>query len=595
MTLRTLAAVVLSIAVMWAWSYFLGPEPQPPGAADPATGGPAQMEATQGETDGNGTALGPPPRGGAAREADGAPADVDYPEIRGQERAEPTDIKTSRMHFTLDARGGRITSWELLEHERDPASEPSLPVDLVSPQSRALDNYPLSIRTGNPVLDATINKEAWYVVKELKPTSQELSERKLPEGTRRFDMDWADGEGVEVHKTLYLPPDSPYLARVEWRVLDKGQPVDGARISWGPGISAVVEARSGNRYAYLGRVVAELDGGLEHWEPGDVETDITWGTAEAPEWIALESQFFAAALIPKAKSPAAIVNYENLTEELKYQDLGVETGAGAFVLFAGPKSDQLLRRIDKEFGTALTSLVDWGFFGFIARPVYLLLAWLEGKVGNWGIAIIIVTIVIRILFFPLTQKAMISMRVTQQKMGKIQPKVHKIREKYKEKRDMESRGKMNQEMMDLYKREGVNPMSSLTGCLPLLLQLPVLYAMYTVLSVSIDLRGAPFFGWLQDLSAADPYYITPLVMGASMLIQQLMTMVKTEDPQQRRQHRMMLMMPLFFTFFFFQLPSGLVLYWLVNNILGIGQQVLINRRAETLVPAPADAGAKKKA
>jgi YidC/Oxa1 family membrane protein insertase len=182
-------------------------------------------------------------------------------------------------------------------------------------------------------------------------------------------------------------------------------------------------------------------------------------------------------------------------------------------------------------------------------------------------------------------------------MAKLQPKVRFIKEKYKDKRDMEARRKMNEEMMALYKREGVNPMASLTGCLPLLLQLPVLWAMYNVLSLCIDLRGAPLFGWILDLSARDPYFVTPVVMGVTMLAQQLMAMTKTEDPQQKSQQRMMLFMPIMFTFFFLSMPSGLVLYWLVNNVLGIGQQVLINRTAAAQMatqPAAGSKGGKKK-
>ena len=147
------------------------------------------------------------------------------------------------------------------------------------------------------------------------------------------------------------------------------------------------------------------------------------------------------------------------------------------------------------------------------------------------------------------------------------------------KKDPDARKKMNEEMMALYKKEGVNPMGGMAGCLPLLLQLPILWGMYTVLSGALELRGAPFLLWIRDLSIADPYYVTPLLMGATMFAQQMMAMTKAKDPQQKQQQRMMLFMPIMFTWFFLWLPSGLVLYWLVNNVLGIGQQWLINRQA----------------
>jgi YidC/Oxa1 family membrane protein insertase len=224
-------------------------------------------------------------------------------------------------------------------------------------------------------------------------------------------------------------------------------------------------------------------------------------------------------------------------------------------------------------------MVNWGIFSFIAVPLYGFLVWLFGIVGNFGVAIIIVTVIIKILFFPLTQRAMVNMRKTQERMSTLQPKMKAIRERFKKKKDPDARKKMNQEIMALYQKEGVNPMGGLAGCLPLLLQLPILYAMYRVLSNALELRGAPFFGWVHDLSLADPLMITPIVMGATMLAQQLMAMTKAKDPQQKQQQRMMLFMPIMFTFFFINMPSGLVLYWLVNNILGIGQQWLINRQA----------------
>jgi YidC/Oxa1 family membrane protein insertase len=598
-TVRTLVAVVLSIGVLFVWSHYFGPEPPPPGSqnqeAQQQTADPAP-EPSQAER------AGPPPRddtparpGGAEQGRETEAEEGDYPEIRGPERVPPKEIDLGPLRVSFDSRGGRISSLELVEHRRDPSQADSRPINLISPQSRQLDHYPLSIATGDPALDASINREAWYRVRERTPSSEELAERELPNGTRRVDMDWADGQGIVVHKTVYLPPDGRYLLRVEWEVTRRGSPIDGARLAWGPGVGEKIAERTATRYAYRGRVVTAVGAAdTEEYDPGDVETDVVWPAGAAPRWLALESQYFAVAMVPETRSSAAVQVFDGLAEELAYQDLGIATSSPAVTLFAGPKSDQLLYGIDADMGTDLKELVHWGFFGFIARPVYLALAWLKDKVGNWGVAIVIVTLVIRILFFPLTQKAMISMRVTQQRMGKLQPKIRKIKEKYKDKKDMESRRKLQEETMAVYKQEGVNPMSTLTGCLPLLLQLPVLYAMYTVLSVSIDLRGAEFFGWLRDLSAPDPYYVTPLVMGASMLLQQLMSLTKTEDPQQRSQQRIMMMMPLFFTFFFLKLPSGLVLYWLVNNILGIGQQVLINRRAGQLVTAPAGAEAKKK-
>ena len=197
--------------------------------------------------------------------------------------------------------------------------------------------------------------------------------------------------------------------------------------------------------------------------------------------------------------------------------------------------------------------------------------------GNHGLAIVL-TLAIRLTFLPIMFKAQIGMRRMQQKTKKIQPKMKAIRERYrKAKMDFKSRQTMNEEIMELYRKEGINPLGGLGGCLPLVLQLPFLYGFYQLLTVTIELPHAPFFGWIHDLSRPDPYYVTPLLMGASMLVQTSMSMSSIADPAQRR---MMFIMSIVFMVFFFNLPSGLVIYWLFSNLFGIGQQTLVNRYAD---------------
>jgi YidC/Oxa1 family membrane protein insertase len=188
--------------------------------------------------------------------------------------------------------------------------------------------------------------------------------------------------------------------------------------------------------------------------------------------------------------------------------------------------------------------------------------WIYGVVGNYGVAIILLTVAIRLLLFPLMHTSTVSMR----KMQKLQPKIKEIQAKHKKKKqDQQARAKMNQEMMALYKQEGVNPMG---GCLPMLVQLPILWALYKLFLNAIELRHAPFMLWIQDLSAKDPYYITPILMTATMWLQQRLA-PQAGDPQQQR---IMRMLPLVFGIMFLQFPSGLVLYWLTNNVLTIIQQ-----------------------
>jgi YidC/Oxa1 family membrane protein insertase len=210
----------------------------------------------------------------------------------------------------------------------------------------------------------------------------------------------------------------------------------------------------------------------------------------------------------------------------------------------------------------LAEVVDFGFFSPIAKPLLFVLKFFYGFLGNYGLAIILLTAIIKLLFWPLTQKSYTSMK----SMQKLQPEMQKIRDKFKNDRE-----RLNKEIMELYRKHRVNPLG---GCLPMLVQIPVFFALYKVLMEAIEVRHAPFYFWIQDLSAKDPYYITPIIMGATMFIQQKMTPT-TMDPTQAK---LFMLMPVIFTFMFLNFPSGLVIYWLVNNLLTIGQQALINRK-----------------
>ena len=229
-----------------------------------------------------------------------------------------------------------------------------------------------------------------------------------------------------------------------------------------------------------------------------------------------------------------------------------------FRIYNGPK---LLANL-RKFGEDAQNVIDYGWFGIIARPLMRFLIFTNQYTHNYGIDIILLTILIKIVFWPLTHKSYKSMS----DMQKIQPLMKKLREKYKDDKE-----RLNREMMALYKQHKVNPLG---GCLPMVLQIPVFFALYKALLDSVELRHAPFMWWIQDLSAKDPYYITPIIMGLTMLIQQKMTPT-TGDPKMAK---MMLLMPVVFTFMFLNFPSGLVIYWLLNNVLSIGQQYYTNRK-----------------
>ena len=280
-------------------------------------------------------------------------------------------------------------------------------------------------------------------------------------------------------------------------------------------------------------------------------------------WLGLEDKFFLLAMMPGAGSEVSwkqdFVTEESARTEMAFPielKPGEKTGF-AFDSYIGPKEYKILKELQGEIEEA----IEFGYFSFMAKPVLSMLYFFQRFVKNYGIAIIILTVLIKIVFYPLTKKSMASMK----DMQKLQPQMKTLKEKFKD-----DKQRQNKEIMDLYKRHKVNPVG---GCLPMILQIPVFIALYEVLSVAIDLRHAPFFFWITDLSAMDPYYISPLLMGGSMFLQQKMS-PSAMDPMQAK---MMMMMPIVFTFLFLKFPAGLVLYWLVNNILTIAQQYQMQR------------------
>jgi YidC/Oxa1 family membrane protein insertase len=235
-----------------------------------------------------------------------------------------------------------------------------------------------------------------------------------------------------------------------------------------------------------------------------------------------------------------------------------ETVSATF--YAGPKDVDQLKLIAPD----LDLTIDYGWLWWIASPLYMLLKWIHSLVGNWGLAIIGITIIVKAALFHLNAKAFRSMA----KMRKFGPEMARLKELYGD-----DRQKMSQEMMKLYQKEKINPLG---GCLPILVQMPIFIALYWVLMESVELRHAPFYGYIQDLSQMDPYFILPILMGITMFIQQMLN----PTPPDPMQAKLMKMLPVIFTFFFLWFPAGLVLYWLVNNILSIAQQWVINKQIE---------------
>ena len=294
-------------------------------------------------------------------------------------------------------------------------------------------------------------------------------------------------------------------------------------------------------------------------------------------WVGMIQHYFAAAWLPQGGATREFYSKkvaENLFTAGVIVPIGTiavgATGAFDAKLYAGPQDQDRL----KELAPGLELVVDYGWLTIIAQPMFWLLKWLHAALGNWGLAIIALTVIIKAVFFPLSAASYKSMA----RMKKVTPRMTQIRERYGN-----DRTKMNQAMMELYKEEKINPLG---GCLPIVIQIPVFIALYWTLLASVEMRHAPFYGWITDLSAPDPYYILPIIMAVSMFVQTRMN----PTPPDPIQAKMMMIMPVVFSVFFFFFPAGLVLYWVVNNVLSIAQQWQITR----MIESGADPDKKKK-
>lgn len=321
---------------------------------------------------------------------------------------------------------------------------------------------------------------------------------------------------------------------------------------------------AGNRFDFIGPASLVVDEVSEDSVDDIKEKPIEYN--DGVRWSGFEKKYFVSIVVPvdsNAIDKLSITYRDNVVSNAFYtKKISISPNnvyRSDFQLYFGPKDlDQL-----KLAGNDLAKLVDFGFFELLAKPLHLLLKFFYGFIGNYGVSIILLTVILKMIFWPLTQKSYMSMRA----MQTLQPEMKKIREKYSG--DKES---LNKKMMELYKEHRVNPMG---GCLPMLVQIPVFFALYKVLLGTIELRHSPFMFWITDLSVKDPYYITPVIMGITMFVQQKLT-PSTMDPTQAK---LMMAMPLVFTFMFLNFPAGLVIYWLVNNLLTIFQQYLIYRKS----------------
>lgn len=570
---RAVVAIALSFLILVAWSYLFPPAERP--ATEPAIE-PAPIEAT-GDTQPEATPTQP-----VASEADTELApepDVEGPVVSAAEEQQ-VSVSNGPLEVVLTNRGGRVSSWVLTDYN----GRQDKPLELVG-HFKDADLLPLSIELDDAELAGRLN-EALYDVKRQTVSGSSVDGEKI-------SFHWADGRGLQVRKSFTFWKEG-WLVDVELDVRDRGRRLP-ARLSVGPGFS-VQEPRAGkSTYYYAGQGVWNLDGQVTRRRPKKMH-DGGGALSGGIVWAGLEDQYFTALILPNdrpaevkwrsmeliALPPPGATEEEETPEAAPQPILSVSVGEDGAQLFIGPKKYTLLTKLGHQLPKSVWFATN-GFLAAISKFLFLVLVWIYDHVaGNYGLAIVLTTMLLRIILFPINQYSMVSMKKTQLQMQRLQPKIKAIKAKYKKAKDAQSRAKMNQETMDLYKREGVNPAGGVAGCLPLLAQFPILIGFYNMLTVAVELRGAPFFGWIQDLAHKDPYWITPLLMGVTMFLQQRMAMSKVKDPMQQQQQKFMLFMPFIFTYICLQMPAGMVLYWFVNNLLGIGQQWLVNRHTGRL-------------
>lgn len=581
---RALYFVLISLGILLVWQWIVPPPPAPTpppapiagqesgAAGDPfATGADGVAGSAAGDAAASGAAATSPAGNGP-----GAPPvapSPDAPPAIGEETEREIRLETEDAVVLITNRGGRIASWKLKDHKDDAGRN----LELVTlPRTRS-PLLPLDLAFADTAFEGRVRTALFRLEKQ--PSAE-------GEAWQKLTLEWSDGAGSRVAKILEIGPN--HQARIKLDMTAAGQPV-GGWLLWGPDFGSVEQHGGlGGTFHFSGRGVVDAMPKPIRVDLASVTAPLRYGWDVATPWAGIEDTYFAALFLPVGGAGRFEIRAVELappdgsTTPGKALTLGIELGAGPTEvgLYVGPKDYATLSAMGGDLREVVHFQSNIPLIGplvtLLTRGLFHALAVLETYVGNYGWAIVILTIVIRLIFWPVSQKAMMSMKRMQEKTKRVQPKMAALKEKYRRqgRKDIQSRNEMNQEVMALYQKEGINPASSLGGCLPMLLQLPILYGFYNLLQVAIELRQAPFGFWVRDLSAMDPYYVLPIIMGGTMVWQQALTASAIADPMQRR---LMYITPVIFTFMFLNLPSGLVLYWLVNNLLGILQQWLINR------------------
>jgi len=561
---RVLIAVFLSFLVLYGYqSIFVPPAPEQPAGQAAGNTTPAAQQPAAVST--------PPAPTPAAPAADATPAPA---AVIGDAAEREIVVETATVRAVLTNRGGRVLRWHLKEY-LDASGQP---VDLVPSDVPADQPTPFSLRVEDDATTGRLNTSLYRVTGD---TAGRVDATTAPAG---LVFEFEDASGLRVRKEFQFDPRD-YLVTFSATVTQGGTALNPG-VAWGPGLGDIGAISSGGsfftgNYSQPPQAIYHRDGDVERIAAADVAAQpVHEGQFR---FAGIDDHYFLAGAVNPGQArleyrPVTLPGTGETQRQLLSQTLTFAQPPQNVRFFYGPKQFDLLRSIDGE----LVRAINFGMFGFLAVPLLGALQWIYGFVGNWGWAIVLLTILINVAIFPLRHKSVVSMR----KMQQLQPQLKAIQDRYSGLKVTDpARQKMNTEIMNLYREKGVNPAS---GCVPMLLQFPVLLAFYSMLSQAIELRGAYFGFWITDLSQPDPYFVIPILMAITMFWQTKITPT-TADPAQQR---IMMIMPLMFTVFFLWAPSGLVIYWFVSNLWAIGQQYFTSWMIGPS-PAPAAAAAAK--
>ncbi|ACV69423.1 membrane protein insertase YidC [Desulfohalobium retbaense] len=545
-TKRVIVAVVLSFIVIVGWN-FLFPPQQPPTQSNQAANQTQQETPTVAEDSSSQVP-------GASQTGDGVVAGRAQQSLSGstyspEGSGKRVTVETPLYKATINAAGGVLEHLVLKQYQ-----------EAINPGAKNVDL----------ITRGTVQKAPMGLIWQQRPTWSEAdwelqgNDLQLGQGESGSLTLVGTIDGVRLERTLHFSAET-YLIDETLNVANARDHSLTGTVSFTMASEQLAEESRYNRTELI-----YFNGGLNKESDTD-ELQIGIHPAETVSWGGIASNYFLLAAVPTSGNMDLRGKYE---DEIYRVALGSQVAVApeqsaelSCSYYVGPKESEQLAQAPQN----LLAAIQYGWFDFIAKPLIKVLKFFYSYVGNYGVAIILLTILIKIVFWPLSQKSYKSM----EKMKKLQPMMTQLKEKYGD-----DRQKLNEEMMRLYKTYKVNPAG---GCLPMLLQIPVFIALYQALLGAIELRHAAFIThvpftdiiWLADLSAKDPLYVTPIVMGATMFLQQKMT----PTPGDSTQAKVMMFMPLIFTFIFLSFPAGLVVYWLVNNVLSIAQQWMLTRKA----------------